>query len=308
MSLPDKCRIRPSLLGVLHRIRESSQLGRTALPNKSFSEALNAVGEHFVDLLLARPRKGRWWLGPDGAWQECIVQRWGQSRETRVFRWAENPSWREWFPEEATRLGDPLTGPDHVVAVEIPASSERVGVVLDQKLRLGRPGDAIASSRTYMAHLLAKPVEHRRPNASDDTNIEAYCQSLLRVIRTVLCNRLDGLLTYSGKVPHVVFASVFTEPHLIYVTDSKETQVTCSCAGFLAPIIDRSQVKIVDPVSIVIRRAAVRLWIGLDDLLGCCDDNEVEMAWAEVIRRLTDSICSGRGTTISLLSRSRAVQ
>ena len=292
------CRVRPSLIAVFQTIRQSAKARKTILPTRSFSDALNAVGEQFVDALLEKPRGGGWWLEPNRAWHECVVQRCGKRRESRVFCRGSHESWG-WLPKEATRLADPMTGPDHVVSVKIPSFGREERVVLEQKLRLGSPQDAIANSRTYLKHLLHKSG-HKLPTRSDSIDLESYCEGLFQAVKDVLLKRKRGALTYSGKVPQVVYASVFTEPNMIYLSDSAEGQIACTYAGFLAPIIDQKQVASMDPCSQILQRSAVRLWIGLDELLSCCQDGEVETAWTESVQRLTESIINPQWRTTAV--------
>lgn len=289
--LPVMCRVRQSLLTALSRIKRSS--AKTELPDSSFSEALNAVGERFVDCLIGKPRTGEWWLAPDGCWQECTIQRLGERREARVFLPADHPSWESWFPKGATRLADALTGPDHLVSALIPSLGQSVTVVLEQKLRLSKRQDAIATGRTYLSHLRAKPLKYRNLQRTDHMNLDKYCADLLDAVRLLLTPvPRGGMLCYSGKVPHVVFASVLTDPKLIHVSDSKTGVITCRDAGFLAPIIDRRAFANSNPYAQIVRRSAVHLWVGLDDLLQCCDDEEVEVAWNATLTWLTDTICN----------------
>jgi hypothetical protein len=285
-----ECRVRQSLLAVLDRIK---QPGKTELPDSSFSAALNAVGERFIDCLLGKARTGEWWLEADGRWHECTIQRWGENREPRVFLPANHPSWECWFPKTATRLADPLTGPDHVVSVQVASRSQPLTVVLEKKLRLSKRQDAIATPRTYVSHLRAKPLDYRKLERADHQKLDDYCAGLLNAIRLVLTpKRIRGAICYAGKVPHVVYASALTAPNLIHVSDSKLGVHACSHAGFLAPVIDRRQFTDTNPYAGIVRRSAVHLWLGLDELLQQCKDAEVEAAWNDTLTWLTESVCN----------------
>lgn len=284
-------RVRRSLLTVLDRIKRSRS--KTELPVSAFSEALNAVGERFIDCLLGSPRTGKWWLAPDEQWHECTIRRLGERREARTFLPADHPSWQTWFPKTATRLADALTGPDHLVSAEIPSLNQTVTVVLEQKLRLSTRQNAIATGRTYFAHLRAKPLKYQDLKKADHANLDKYCAGLLDAIRLLLTPVQKGAaFFYSGKVPHVVYASILTEPNLIHVSDVKDGMITCRDAGFLAPIIDRTHFTSDNPYARIVRRSAVHLWVGLDDLLKCCGDEEVEAAWNSTLTWLTETICN----------------
>src|SRR5689334_22341567 len=136
--------IKESILRVIRRIRETAQSNRpTELPTAEFSNALNSVGEVFVDCLLQKERQGPWWLGDDGQWLDCNVKSSGLLNPRNFVR-GHSAHW-EWFPGEATRLADPMTGPDHVVTASVPAISLSTHVALEQKLRFSTKQDAFAS-------------------------------------------------------------------------------------------------------------------------------------------------------------------
>ncbi len=291
MANDSQCTIRSAILSVLSRIqRTAAQPGKTELPTADFSNALNAVGENFVDLLLNEERRGLWWLDEDGSFHECIVSRPG-ARFPRNFSRGVSHEW-SWFPAEANRLADPMTGPDHVISVNVPSLNVTCSVCLEQKLRFGTPGDAYAGASTYLKHLLHR-LGYPRP-ATKEFHLESYCNGLLEAAKAVLCRtRKDGTLAYSGSVPQVCMVSTGLAPKTVVVTDrSGSARVECEYVGFLAPTINRSELESGSPAVRVIQRAKVSLWIGLDSLLECCTAEEVEKAWSTSVSRLTEDVCN----------------
>lgn len=253
-----------------------------------FSNAINSVGEQFVDALLRVERKGKWWLDDEGQWRECVVSRLGP-RSPKTFARGNSPEWA-WFPQTASRLADPMTGPDHVVVVTVPSLRLSTKVALEQKLRFGSRQDAFADSATYLKHLLAR-LKYRRPNRKD-FNIDSYCNGLLDATKAMLCNtKKDGTLSHSGSVPQVCLASVLTLPNKIFVFDkATTTTIGCDCVGFLPPAVNTAALSNDCPARAIIQRAKVRLWLGLDSLLQQCSEQEVGTAWCEAIGKLTEAI------------------
>jgi len=284
--LQRSCSFRASLISILSRIRRSAaQRGRkTELPTAEFSDAIRAVGEHFVDSLLHEERRGRWWLGDDGRFYDCAVRRLG-SRVPRNFARGTTADW-SWFPEKATRLADPMTGPDHIVSVNVPSLKFSGRVCLEQKLRFNSPQDVFAGASTYLKHL-----DLPSPNNSD-TPFDEYFTAAVEDVKSVLGNTgKNGSLTYSGSVPQVCFACIALAPHTIAVVDkSGKTTIECDHVGFLAPTINWSSFAMDSHAVRLVRRAKVKLWIGLDSLLKACTDEEVEEAWSAVLQKLTEDI------------------
>lgn len=281
--------IKDSILKVIARIRQTAQ-GRstTELPTAEFSHALNSVGEIFVDLLLQRERKGPWWLGDDGQWLDCVIKSSGK-RCSRNFVRGHSPDW-EWFPQAASRLADPMTGPDHVVNVSIPALSLSTHVALEQKLRFGTKQDAFASSATYVKHLVAG-LHYPLP-CKKEFDVDSYCHDLLEATKTLIRKtKKDGRLAYSGSVPHVCFVSLSSSPHKIYVQERPGGLVTeCDFVGFLPPTVDQVAFVADTAHRKIVKRAKVRLWLGLDSLLEECEPDEVDAAWGAAIAGLSSSI------------------
>jgi len=277
---------RDSIVSVLSRIRRTAaQRGRrTELPTADFSDALNTVGEHFVDLLLQKERRGLWWLGEDGAFHDCAVRRLGD-RVPRNFVRGDSTDW-SWFPAEATRLADPMTGPDHVVRVSVPSLKLSENVCLEQKLRFNSRQDVFADASTYLKHLDVSRLDN------SNSSFESYYQDALEEVKGVLGRRTEnGTLAYSGSVPQVCFACISLSPHIITVVNrSGETRVECSYVGFLAPTVNQSSFAVEDHVVRIVRRAKVGLWIGLDSLLTACTDKEVQQAWSAALQKLTEDI------------------
>ena len=281
--------IRHSVAEVLERIRRTAERrGETELPTADFSNALNSVGENFVDLLLSKERRGQWWLSENGKFHECVVRTNGD-RSPRNFARGKSPEW-SWFPIEASRLADPMTGPDHVVSVKVPSLGVSDTVCLEQKLRFGTPGDAFAGASTYLKHLLHK-VDCPRPSKKE-FNLDSYFNGLLESVKSVLCRpKKDGTLAYSGSVPQVCLASTCLSPNKVVVTDrTGKSRVECEYVGFLAPIINSRELQSDAPAVAIVRRAKVKLWIGLDSLLQSCTDAEVEEAWATAVAQLSRDI------------------
>ena len=291
MTSENKVAIRDSIQNVLSRIRRTAiARGKTELPTSDFSNALNAVGEHFVDLLLSNQRRGEWWLDDEGTFRECIVCRLGE-RFPRNFSRGVSPEWR-WFPTEASRLADPMTGPDHVVSVSVPSLNITAIVCLEQKLRFGTPGDVCAGATTYLKHLL-HGLNYPRP-AAKDFHLDSYFNGHLEASKAVLCRtKKDGSLAYSGSVPQVCMVSTGLAPGNVVVTDrSGGSRAECEYVGFLAPTINHSDLQGASPAAQITQRARVNLWIGLDTLLDGCTAEEVEKAWSMSVSRLTEDICN----------------
>ena len=281
--------IQDTILKTLSRIRTTAR-GRkgTELPSAEFSNAINAVGEQFVDSLLQVERMGEWWLDESGQWQTCAIKRVGQRAPCSFLR-GDSAEWA-WFPQTASRLADPMTGPDHVVHVVVPTLKLSSHVALEQKLRFGTRRDAFADSSTYLKHLLAG-LEYPRPSKKE-FQIGSYCDGLLESAKALLCKtKGDGSLSYSGSVPHVCFVSVCTPPNRIVVADKLGNQkVQCDSVGFLSPCIQEDSFAVDCPALSIVQRAKVRLWIGLDSLLEKCDAEEVDAAWNKAIESLSQSI------------------
>lgn len=284
--------IQKCILETLSQIRKTKA---AKLPGPEFSNAINAVGEQFVDMLLKSERTGKWWLDDNGEWLECTVKRVG-NRVAKNFLPGESSEW-EFFTKTATRptLADPLTGPDHVVSVDVPKMGlKNIRVVLEQKLRFGRH-DVLANSSTYVRHLragLGKEGRKYQAPKTKDFQIEPYCNGLLHAAKDVLCHTDGkGALTYSGKVPHVCFVSICLSPNKIIVRDKGSGErVECDFAGFLPPCVNQESFTKDSPTRKIIYHAKVRLWIGLDTLLKQCQAAEVENAWRKAIKRLSQSV------------------
>ncbi|WP_166831576.1 hypothetical protein [Thalassoroseus pseudoceratinae] len=291
MTPNDKVAIRDSIQNVLSTIRRTA-LGRnkTELPTADFSNALNAVGEHFVDLLLSKERSGQWWIDNEGNSHECIICRLGE-RFPRNFSRGLSPEW-SWFPAKASRLADPMTGPDHIVSVRVPSLHISGTVCLEQKLRFGTPGDAYAGATTYLKHLLHR-LNYPRPTAKS-FHLESYYNGLLEAAKAVLCRtKKDGSLAYSGSVPQVCMVSTGLAPGKVVVMDkSGDSRVECEYVGFLAPTINHADLQSDSPAAQITHRAKVKLWIGLDTLLEGCTAEEVEQAWSTSVSRLTSDLCN----------------
>lgn len=284
--------IRKSLQIVLSRIRLTAarQGKETELPTADFSNALNAIGENFIDLLLATERRGQWWLDETGQFHDCIVHRMGD-RSPRNFVRGVSPEWN-WYPKAASRLADPMTGPDHVVSVSVPSLEIDGKVCLEQKLRFGSRGDAFAGATTYLKHLLHR-LNCPRPSEKE-FDLDSYCNGLLEAAKAVLCRtKKDGALAYSGSVPQVCFVSIGLKPNKVVVTDKAGiSKVECEYVGFLAPTINTSEFVTNSPALRIVQRANVRLWIGLDSLLEACTNEEVEGAWSTAVAQLTEDVRS----------------
>lgn len=280
--------IRESFKIVLARIRRTAATRTTERPTADFPNALNAVGESFVDLLLNVERRGKWWLDDEGEFHECIVRRIG-TRFPRNFARGTSPEWN-WFPAEASRLADPMTGPDHVVGVSVPSLELSGTVCLEQKLRFGTKGDAFAGASTYLKHLrhrLGYPHPTRR-----EFHLDSYFNGLLEAAKAILCRtKKDGTLAYSGSVPHVCLVSMGLPPNKIVVIGKPaEPSVECDSVGFLGPTINRREFSDATPAVRIVQRAGVRLWMGLDSLLEDCTDEEAEAAWRTAVARLTADV------------------
>lgn len=283
--------IRDSIQAALARIRQTAATrGSTELPTAKFSNAVNAVGENFVDLLLHAKRQGNWWFDEEGKFHECIVSRMGD-RSPRNFSRGVSPEWN-WFPPKASRLADPMTGPDHVVSVSVPSLELTGSVCLEQKLRFGTPGDAFAGATTYLKHLLHR-LDCPRPT-TQEFHLDSYFNGLLEAAKAVLCKtKKDGTLAYSGSVPQVCLVSTGLPPNKVLVSaKSGGSTVECEYVGFLAPTINRSELEKQIPAVRVVQRAKVRLWMGLDSLLEKCTVEEVEKAWSTAVARLTEDVCN----------------
>lgn len=270
--------IKASILAALTRIRESAtKPGKTQLPASAFSNALNSVGERLVDLLLEKERTGDWWLSEEGDWLRCTVRR-TEPRVTRHFYSEET------LLPTSKHLADPMTGPDHLVRVSVPARNISSDVVLEQKLRFGTRQDAFADSGTYLKHLLYK-LDHNAPTESD-LDPESYCKKLFASLENRI-GTTTGRIGASGTVPQVCFWSIRSPLKKIIVGDKEPKKVTkCDFVGFLPPIVNTASFKKKSPAVEVIRRAKVQLWIGLDSLLEVCEESEVETAWDEAIKEL----------------------
>lgn len=279
--------LKESLLDVLQRIRTTAlSSNSTELPVPEFSNGLNAVGEEFIDELLQQPRTGRWWLDENGRWLECTVCIKGRRTRSTFLR-GDSSEW-EWFPKDAHRLADPMTGPDHVVEVSLPAKRKSFKVVVEQKLRFGSKQDAFATGSTYMKHLRSNL---RYPAPDRDTEIDNYCDDLLAAAREhIKKTTSNGRLTYSGKVPHVCFASVMTPPGKIYISSDDGQAIECSHVGFLAPTMDYPSISEESSVLRVLQRARVSLWISVEQLISQCSNKEVLSAWTRSIEELTQHV------------------
>lgn len=281
--------IRDSIVQVISRIRRTAKSrSPTELPTAQFSNALNSVGELFVDLLLQKERRGQWWLGDDGQWLECTITSSGKRCQRNFIR-GHSADWK-WFPQTASRLADPMTGPDHVVTATIPSLSLSTHVALEQKLRFGTKQDAFASSSTYVKHLLAG-LDCPLPSKSD-LCFDSYYNGLTEATKALICKtKKDGRLAYSGSVPHVCLVSIGSSPHKVIVQEKPNgTTTECDFVGFLAPAIHHAAFAVDSPHNKIVQRARVRLWLGLDSLLEQCDSGEVEVAWATAIDGLSASI------------------
>ena len=273
--------IKASILAALTHIRETAtKPGKTLLPTAAFSSALNSVGERLVDLLLEKERTGNWWLSEEGDWLRCTVQR-TEPRVTRHF-YRDEP-----LLPTSKHLADPMTGPDHLVRVSVPALDLNSDVVLEQKLRFGTRQDAFADSGTYLKHLLYKSGL----NAPTETDFksESYCTKLFELIEKV--GTTMGQAGAAGTVPQVCFWSIRSKRNKIIVRDKESKKITeCDFVGFLPPIVNTASFKKKSPAVEVIRRAKVQLWIGLDSLLEVCEESEVETAWDEAINELSTAL------------------
>lgn len=287
--------IKDSILQVLSRIKRTAQSrSTTELPTAEFSNALNSVGETFVDLLLKNERKGPWWLDDDGKWLDCVIKSSGK-RCPRNFVRGRSTDW-EWFPQEASRLADPMTGPDHVVTASIPARSLSTYVALEQKLRFGTKQDAFASSATYVKHLVAG-LNYPLPSKKD-FDADSYCHGLMEATKALICKtKKDGKLAYSGSVPHVCFVSIGSSPYGINVQEKPDGLVTeCKYVGFLPPTVDQAAFATDTAQRKIVQHAKVRLWLGLDSLLERCEGHEVDAAWEAAIAGLSSSIRNPKWT------------
>ena len=286
--------IKKSILNVLSRIGEKEKT--VSFPE--FSNAINAVGEQFVDTLLQVPRTGDWWLDESGQFLKCTIRSVGK-RVRRNFLPGNSPQWDDfWKTTDRPTLADALTGPDHVVEVTVPTVPTvlpKTHVVLEQKLRFG-PSDANASGLTYISHLRdgLGQVGHKKypaPN-NKDFQLETYWDGLLYAAKELL-RHTDGKgnLTYSGKVPHVCFVSVCIPDNRIYVcSNENDKRIECDYVGFLPPCINRKWFTMDSAARKIIIRAKVRLWLGLDSLLEKCEAKEVDDAWRAAIAGLTQNI------------------
>lgn len=285
----EQATIRESIQEVLSRIRRTAaRRGKTDLPTADFSNALNAIGENFVDLLFSIERRGQWWLDEQGQFHDCIVRRVGD-RYPRNFARGVSPEWN-WYPEAATRLADPMTGPDHVVSVSVPSLEIDGSVCLEQKLRFGTRRDAFAGASTYLKHLLHR-LDFPRPSKKE-FKLDSYFNGLLEAAKAVLCRtKKDGRLAYSGSVPQVCFVSTGLQPNKVFVPDKAGvSNVECDYVGFLAPTIDSDELTRNLPAAKIMQRAKVRLWIGLDSLIEGCTNEEVEGAWSTAVAQLTEDV------------------
>lgn len=286
----ERLMVRQSIQNVLSRIRRTAtSRSKTELPTANFSNALNAIGENFIDLLLATERQGQWWLDETGQLHDCIIRRVG-NRSPRNFVRGDSPEWN-WYPEAASRLADPMTGPDHVVSVSVPSLNLSGTVCLEQKLRFGTPSDAFAGASTYLKHLLHR-LGCRRPSSAE-FHLDSYFNGLLEAAKAVLCRTTKhGKLAYSGSVPQVCFVSIALQPNKVIVTDKTGvSKVECEYIGFLAPTINSNDLASASPALRIVQRAKVKLWIGLDSLLEACTNEEVEAAWFTAVGQLTEDIC-----------------
>ncbi|MEZ5943950.1 MAG: hypothetical protein R3C18_21345 [Planctomycetaceae bacterium] len=68
------------------------------------------------------------------------------------------------------------------------------------------------------------------------------------------------------------------------------SQVECDYVGLLAPTVNTTELAGASPALRIVRKAKVRLWIGLDSLLEVCTDEEVEAAWSTAVAQLTNDI------------------
>ena len=274
--------IKASILAVLTHIRETAtKPGKTQLPTAAFSNALNSVGERLVDLLLEKERTGDWWLSEEGDWLRCTVQR-TEPRVTRHFYSEET------LLPTSKHLADPMTGPDHLVWVSVPARDISSNVVLEQKLRFGTRQDAFADSGTYLKHLLYK-LDHNAPTETD-LDPESYCKKLFASLENRI-GTTTGRIGASGTVPQVCFWSIHSPLNKIIVGDKEPRKVTqCDFVGFLPPIVNTASFKKKSPAVEVIRRAKVQLWLGLDSLLAVCEESEVEKAWDVAVKELSTAL------------------
>jgi hypothetical protein len=235
---------------------------------------------------LSTERQGKWWLDETGQLHDCFIRRAGD-RTPRNFARGDTPEWN-WYPEAASRLADPMTGPDHVVSVRVPSLSLNGTICLEQKLRFGTPGDAFAEASTYLKHLL-HGLEYRQPDAAK-FDLDSYFHGLLEAAKTVLRRTTKhGKPAYSGSVPQVCFVSIALQPNKVVVTDKTGvSKVECEYVGFLAPTIKVDELASDSPATRIVQRAKVRLWIGLDSLLE---------AWSTAVAQLTENICNPRWRT-----------
>lgn len=283
--LPDVS-VRDSILAVLARIRQSAiGQGKTKLPTAEFSRALNSVGERFIDLLLQNECTGNWWLGENGEWLQCTVRSTGR-RVTRHFYSGDTPETQ--LLSTSKHIADPLTGPDHIVSVFVPSLNLNSNVVLEQKLRFSTRQDAFADSGTYLKHLLYKS-RYTSPKECD-FDPDSYCNGLLTSLVNVMGTTM-GRVGFIGTVPQVCFLLVSTPPNKIIIGDKESKKITkCDFVGFLPPIVATESFMKNSPASEIIRRAKVRLWIGLDSLLNVCEASEVEAAWNIAIKELSTDL------------------
>lgn len=300
-NLNDVTSVKASILSVLERIR--AKPSRRKLLSPDFSSALNAVGEPFVDLLLQRERKGKWWLTDDGEWHECSIRSVGQ-RVPRNFLRGTSTEWG-WFPatKEVRHIADRLTGPDHIVTATVHSLNLSVQVVLEQKLRFGKNDDVLATAATYVKHLrdgvngedekpLPMPGE---PSKVDQDFIDGFLEGIKNVL---LREKKKGVLSHSGSVPQVCFASVQTPPHKVFVCDKEyKDTLACDAMGFLAPIVSHGAFADDSVSRRIVKHGRVRLWLGLDSLLDQCEAKEVEEAWCSAIERLSANVRNPKWST-----------
>jgi len=293
-NLNEATSVKASILSVLQRIRAKPSCRKLLSPD--FSLALNAVGEPFVDLLLQRERKGRWWLTDDGEWHECSIRTVGR-RVPRNFLPGPSSEWG-WFPatKEVRHIADRLTGPDHVVTATVHSLKLSVQVVLEQKLRFGKNDDVLATAATYVKHLRhgvkgkdTKPF----PMPGEPSKVDQdFIDRLLEGTKNVLLReKKKGVLSHSGSVPQVCFVSVQTPPHKVFVCDKEyKDTLACEAVGFLAPIVNHGAFADDSVSRRIVQQARVRLWLDLESLLVQCEAKEVEEAWCSAIEGLSASV------------------
>lgn len=290
--------IKDSILSVIQKCLESSKARKSL--SADFSDAINAVGERFVDLLLQQERSGRWWLACNGQWHKCRIKSVGK-RIPRNFLPGTPEDW-DWFPksEVVRHLADRMTGPDHVVTVAVDSLNISEHVVLEQKLRFGSRQNLFADASTYVKHL-RDGVKNKHGNKvslpNDISSVdESFFSMFLEATKAVLLkrNRHDKL-THSGKVPHVCFVSMLTRPHKVFVSDANYTSVVeCGHVGFVAPSLNHRSLEGESIAKRITERANVRLWLGLDSLLQQCTAEEVESAWTTAVSELSSNVRSPR--------------